>query len=123
VFAVMDDSAPWVDANPKETDITYLRLGQAVTVYVDTFPDRVFTGRVIAVSPGSGAQFSILPPQNATGNWVKVVQRFTVRIQLDQDSALRGLRAGMSAYVEIDTGRKSSLGSLVDSTTAAKDAK
>jgi len=120
VFAVMDDSAPWVDANPKETDITYLRVGQPATVFVDTFPDRVFTGKVIAVSPGTGAQFAILPPQNASGNWVKVVQRVPLRIRLDPDPDLQGLRAGMSAYVEIDTGRKSALTKLFSASTAAK---
>jgi membrane fusion protein (multidrug efflux system) len=105
VFAVIDDSAPWVDANPKETDITYLKVGQRVEVDVDTFPDHTFHGTVQSVSPGSGAQFAILPPQNASGNWVKVVQRVPVRIQLDRDPMNSRLRAGMSTTVEIDTGR------------------
>jgi membrane fusion protein (multidrug efflux system) len=112
VFAVIDDSAPWVDANPKETDITNLQIGQPAMVIVDTFPDVAFFGRVVAISPGTGAQFAIIPPQNATGNWVKVVQRVPVRIQLDTDQMAGKLRAGMSAYVEIDTGRKRWLGSL-----------
>ena len=85
VFSVIDDSAPWVDANPKETDITYLRVGQKATIDVDSFPDHTFTGTVVAVSPGTGAQFAILPPQNASGNWVKVVQRVPVRIALRQE--------------------------------------
>ena len=84
VLSVIDDQAPWVDANPKETDITYLRIGQKATIDVDSFPDHTFTGTVVAVSPGTGAQFSILPPQNATGNWVKVVQRVPVRIAFDK---------------------------------------
>jgi len=103
VFSVIDDAAPWVDANPKETDITHLRQGQKVTIDIDTFPDRTFRGVVAAVSPGTGAQFSILPPQNASGNWVKVVQRVPVRIVFDKDQDLSLLRAGMSATVEIDT--------------------
>jgi membrane fusion protein (multidrug efflux system) len=103
VFSVIDDTAPWVDANPKETDITNLKVGQRVNVWVDTFPDRMFSGTVESVSPGTGAQFAILPPQNASGNWVKVVQRVPVRIQLARDPAVRGLRAGMSATVDIDT--------------------
>ena len=82
VFAVIDDSAPWVDANPKETDITNLQIGQPVMVIVDTFPDYAFFGTVVSISPGTGAQFAIIPPQNASGNWVKVVQRVPVRIQL-----------------------------------------
>src|SRR3954451_11900373 len=65
LFSVIDDSAPWVDANPKETDITWLRVGQKVDVEVDSFPDRAFHGTVSSVSPGTGAQFAILPPQNA----------------------------------------------------------
>ena len=85
VFAVIDDSAPWVDANPKETDITYLQIGQRATVFVDTFPDTTFFGTVESVSPGTGAQFAILPPQNASGNWVKVVQRVPLRVRLDKD--------------------------------------
>jgi membrane fusion protein (multidrug efflux system) len=103
VFSVVDDAAPWVDANPKETDITYLKIGQRAQVIVDTFPDRTFWGTVVAVAPGTGSQFSILPAQNASGNWVKVVQRVPVRIQLDRDPALQGLRAGMSVTVDIDT--------------------
>jgi len=103
VFSVVDDQQPWVDANPKETEITYLRVGQKATLDVDSFPDRTFTGTVTSVSPGTGAQFSILPPQNASGNWVKVVQRVPVRISFDKDDATRLLRAGMSVNVSIDT--------------------
>jgi membrane fusion protein (multidrug efflux system) len=104
ILSVIDDGAPWVDANPKETDITYLRVGQKATLDVDSFPDHTFTGTVVAVSPGTGAQFSILPPQNATGNWVKVVQRVPVRIAFDKNEDTRLLRSGMSVNVEIDTG-------------------
>ena len=100
VLSVIDDQAPWVDANPKETDITYLRVGQKATLSIDSFPDRTFTGTVVSVSPGTGAQFSILPPQNATGNWVKVVQRVPVRIAFD---ALLDMiviqQAAMLAYI------------------------
>jgi membrane fusion protein (multidrug efflux system) len=104
VLSVIDDQAPWVEANPKETDITYLRLGQKATLEVDSFPDRTFTGTVVAVSPGTGSQFSILPPQNATGHWVKIVQRVPVRIAFDKNEDTRLLRSGMSVNVEIDTG-------------------
>jgi membrane fusion protein (multidrug efflux system) len=109
VFSVVDDAAPWVDANPKETDITNLRVGQPVALHVDTFSDQTFRGRVIAVSPATGAQFAILPPQNASGNWVKVVQRVPVRIAFDQGQDLHLLRAGLSVTVDIDTGRTRSL--------------
>jgi len=104
ILSVIDDQAPWVDANPKETDITYLRVGQRATIDIDTFPDHTFKGTVIAVSPGTGAQFSILPPQNATGNWVKVVQRVPLRIAFDKDEDTHLLRSGMSAVIEVDTG-------------------
>jgi membrane fusion protein (multidrug efflux system) len=104
ILSVIDDSAPWVDANPKETDITYLRIGQKVTLDVDSFPDHTFKGTVIAVSPGTGSQFSILPAQNASGNWVKVVQRVPVRIAFDKGEDTHLLRTGMSVNVEIDTG-------------------
>jgi membrane fusion protein (multidrug efflux system) len=113
VFSVIDDSAPWVDANPKETDITYLRIGQNVDIDVDSFPDRAFHGTVASVSPGTGAQFAILPPQNANGNWVKVVQRVPVRIAFDPGQDLSLLRAGMSVVVDIDTGRRRTFASLV----------
>jgi membrane fusion protein (multidrug efflux system) len=104
VLSVIDDQTPWVEANPKETDLTYLRVGQKATLDVDSFPDHTFTGTVVAVSPGTGAQFSILPPQNATGNWVKVVQRVPVRIAFDKSEDTKLLRSGMSVNVEIDTG-------------------
>jgi membrane fusion protein (multidrug efflux system) len=113
VLSVIDNQRPWVDANPKETDVTYLRAGEKAEVTVDAFPDRVFHGTVSAVSPGTGSQFAILPPQNATGNWVKVVQRVPVRIVFDAGEDVSNLRSGMSANVEIDTGRQRTIGSLL----------
>jgi membrane fusion protein (multidrug efflux system) len=113
VLSVIDDANPWVDANPKETDITWLKVGQKATISVDTFPGHVFHGTVAAVSPGTGAQFAILPPQNSNGNWVKVVQRVPVRIAFDEDEPARDLRAGMSATVDIDTHRSRSFAALL----------
>jgi membrane fusion protein (multidrug efflux system) len=121
VFGVIDDAAPWVDANPKETDITYLQIGQKVSMDVDSFPGHTFHGTVATVSPGTGAQFAILPPQNASGNWVKVVQRVPVRIAFDPDQDTKDLRAGMSVRVEIDTGRSRSLGKLISSLFTPSD--
>ena len=121
VFGVIDDTAPWVDANPKETDITYLHIGQKVSMDVDSFPGHTFHGTVATVSPGTGAQFAILPPQNASGNWVKVVQRVPVRIAFDPDQDTKDLRAGMSVRVEIDTGRSRSLGKLIGSLFTPSD--
>ncbi|MEA2883918.1 MAG: rane fusion protein multidrug efflux system [Bradyrhizobium sp.] len=113
VFSIIDTSKPWVDANPKESDFTYVAVGQPVTVEVDAFPDHVFKGTVGSLSPGTGAQFAILPPQNATGNFVKVVQRVPVRITLDPDDRLvQKLKAGMSSYVSVDTNHRRSLAGL-----------
>lgn len=113
ILSVIDDAAPWVDANLKESDLTYVAPGQKVTVTVDAFPDHTFEGTVGSLSPGTGAQFAILPPQNATGNFVKVVQRVPVRIYFDtHDAAVRKLKAGMSSYVWIDTGHRRSLAHL-----------
>jgi membrane fusion protein (multidrug efflux system) len=114
VFSVIDISKPWVDANPKESDFTYVAVGQPVTIEVDAFPDHVFKGTVGSLSPGTGAQFAILPPQNATGNFVKVVQRVPLRIYFDNnDKYVRKLKAGMSAYTSIDTGHRRSLAALL----------
>ncbi|MCX7322101.1 MAG: HlyD family secretion protein [Hyphomicrobiales bacterium] len=104
VLTVIDDSRPWVDANMKESDLTYVTTGQKVDIEVDAFPNHAFQGTVGSLSPGTGAQFAILPPQNATGNFVKVVQRVPVRIYLDySDPAVKKLKAGMSTYTTIDT--------------------
>ena len=122
VFSLVDAAHPWVDANPKETDITLLRVGQKATISVDTFPDRIFHGVVQSVSPGTGAQFAILPPQNATGNWIKIVQRVPVRIVFDASEDVSRLRSGMSATVDIDSEHKRTLGSLFSFLTPAKSA-
>jgi len=113
VFSVIDTAKPWVDANLKESDFTYVAVGQTVAIDVDAFPDHAFKGTIGSLSPGTGAQFSILPPQNATGNFVKVVQRVPVRIYFDSnDKFVRKLKAGMSAYTTIDTGHRRSLAAL-----------
>jgi membrane fusion protein (multidrug efflux system) len=121
VFSLIDDTRPWIDANPKETDITHLRIGQPVSISVDTFPGRTFRGVVAAVSPGTGAQFAILPPQNATGNWVKVVQRVPIRIEFANNEDVRDLRSGMSVTVDIDTGRQNTVLSLLGLTSKAAE--
>lgn len=106
-LALVASDAPWIEANFNETDLTHVRAEQKVEIKVDTYPDRRWQGHVASISPASGAEFSILPAQNASGNWVKVVQRITVRIELDdlpaQDALL--LRPGMSTTVVIDTER------------------
>jgi len=95
----------WVDANPKETELTYVRPGQAVTATVDTYPGQEWHGTVESISPAAAQEFSLLPAQNTSGNWVKVVQRIPMRMQLDRkDRNLPPLRAGMSVVVNVDTG-------------------
>ena len=113
VFAIVSDQDVWVDANPKETDITWLKPDQQVTITVDAFPDQPLKGHVSSISPGTGAQFSLIPAQNAAGNWVKVVQRVPVRITLDAGQDFSRLRAGMSANVDIDTHRQRTLAGLL----------
>jgi len=106
VMSVVADGNAWIEANFKETDLTHVQPGQAVTFDVDTYPGRRWTGTVESISQATGAEFSILPPQNATGNWVKVVQRIPVRIAVAARPGDPPLRAGMSTDVEIDTGHR-----------------
>jgi membrane fusion protein (multidrug efflux system) len=95
----------WVDANPKETELTYVRPGQAVMVTVDTYPGTEWRGTVESISPAAAQEFSLLPAQNTSGNWVKVVQRIPMRLRIDtSDKTLPPLRAGMSVGVDVDTG-------------------
>jgi membrane fusion protein (multidrug efflux system) len=120
ILSVIDDAKPWVDANLKESDFTYIAVGQPVTIDVDAFPDHVFKGTVGSLSPGTGAQFAILPPQNATGNFVKVVQRVPVRIYLDTaDKMVPKLKAGMSSFTSIDTNHRRSLAAMFGMSSAA----
>lgn len=120
ILTVIDDARPWVDANLKESDFTYIAVGQPVEIDVDAFPNHSFKGTVGSLSPGTGAQFAILPPQNATGNFVKVVQRVPVRIYFDyNDPAVKKLKAGMSSYTTIDTNHRRSLAALFGLSSAA----
>ena len=97
----------WVDATPKETELTYVQPGQPVTVTVDTHPDAEWHGTVESISPAAAQQFSLLPAQNTSGNWVKVVQRVPMRVRVDtSDKNLPPLRAGMSVEVDVDTGHE-----------------
>ena len=102
------DTKLWVDANFKETELTHVIVGQPATIEVDTYPGKKWAAHVASISPASGSEFSVLPAQNATGNWVKIVQRIPVRLQID-DQQGPVLRAGMSANVQIDTGKQNSL--------------
>lgn len=103
-FFLVDTDHLWIDANPKETEMTWVRSGQSVTITVDTYPGLKWHGRVESISPASAQQFSLLPAQNTTGNWVKVVQRIPMRVSVETDESLPPLRAGMSTVVSVDTG-------------------
>jgi membrane fusion protein (multidrug efflux system) len=111
VFGLVATGDVWVEANFKEDDLTYMRAGQSAEVSIDAYPGRRFKAQVASLSPGTGAQFSLLPPENATGNWVKVVQRVPVRLQLDpaQFGDAVALHAGLSAEVTVDTRHRRSL--------------
>lgn len=106
VMSIVADSNVWIEANFKETDLTHVEPGQAVDVRVDTYPDRHWRGKVASISQATGAEFSVIPAQNATGNWVKVTQRIPVRIALEIGAEDPQLRSGMSAIVDIDTGHE-----------------
>ncbi len=102
VFSLVSDRV-WVEANFKETELTHMRPGQEATVEIDTYPGTMFRAKVASLSPGTGLTFSLLPAENATGNWVKVVQRLPVRLALENPPTDVPLHAGLSATVEIDT--------------------
>jgi membrane fusion protein, multidrug efflux system len=107
--ALVSTDDMWVEANMKETDLTHVRVGNHVDIYVDTYPDRIWSGTVESISPATGAEFSLLPAQNSSGNWVKIVQRITVKVKVDRKPDDPLLRAGMSVIVDIDTKHRRSL--------------
>jgi membrane fusion protein (multidrug efflux system) len=104
----------WVDSNPKETELTHVQPGQPVTATVDTYPNLEWHGTVESISPAAAQEFSLLPAQNTSGNWVKVVQRIPMRVRLDtSDKNLPALRAGMSIEIDVDTGHQRGLPQFV----------
>ena len=103
IFSVVATGNIWVEANLKETDLTHVKVGQETNISIDSYPDRIWRARVESISMATGAEFSLLPPQNATGNWVKVVQRIPIKFKLLDSPYDPPLRAGMSVVVEIDT--------------------
>ncbi|OQM75873.1 HlyD family secretion protein [Manganibacter manganicus] len=122
LFSLVETDDIWVDANFKETQLTNMKPGQKAEVVLDTYPGKTFEATVQAVGAGTGAEFSLLPAQNATGNWVKVTQRIPVRVKITDKDAALALRAGMSATVTVDTGVTRGLGGLFGHAFAA-DAK
>ena len=105
LFSLIQPDKPWIEANFKETQLEKVRIGQPASLVADAFPDRQWAAKVLAIAPATGAQFAVLPPQNATGNWVKVVQRVPVILEIDPLQESTALRAGMTVTVRIDTGK------------------
>ena len=103
LFTLVANRDAWVEANFKETQLVDLAPGQPAEVVFDAAPGKAFTGTVEAIGAGTGAEFSLLPAQNATGNWVKVTQRVPVRIKLDDAAGAAALASGLSAEVTVDT--------------------
>ncbi len=106
---LVDNEHLWIEANYKETDLTYVEIGQPVEITIDTYPDQTWRGRVASITPATGSEFSLLPAQNSSGNWVKVVQRITVNIEFEDLSSSPLLSSGMSAEVKIETDHSRSL--------------
>ena len=105
-FYLVDTDHLWITANPKETELTYVRPGQSATITIDSYPGVTWNGTVESVSPAAAQEFSLLPAQNTSGNWVKVVQRVPMQVHVDADKNKPPLRAGMSAVVDVDTGHR-----------------
>jgi membrane fusion protein, multidrug efflux system len=104
VFSFMSSRRIWIEANFRETDLTHMRADQEATISVDVYPGSTFKAHIVSMSPGTGSDFAVLPPENATGNWVKVVQRLPVRLELDRLDPERPLFSGISATARVDTG-------------------
>lgn len=111
-FGLVSDTNVWIEANPKETELTWVKPGDKVNVSVDTYPGRVWKGVVASIAPASGAEFSVLPAQNSSGNWVKVVQRIPLRVNIQPQAGAPPLRSGMSVTADIDTGHVRTLSDL-----------
>jgi membrane fusion protein (multidrug efflux system) len=103
VFTLLSSREVWIEANFRETGLTHMRPGQHATIDIDAYPDRTFKAHVVSMSPGTGSDFAVLPPENATGNWVKVVQRLPVRLELDEADPDRPLFSGISVTARVDT--------------------
>jgi len=113
VFSLVEGGAPWIEANYKETQLAHMRVGQTATVEADAYPGVQWRAKVTAIAPATGAEFAVLPPQNATGNWVKVVQRVPVILHIEKDARQPPLRAGMTVTVSVDTGHQRDLPAVV----------
>jgi len=114
LFMIVENGDVWIEANLKETQLTHLKRGMSATIVLDAYPDRVWQARVASISPATGAEFSVLPPQNASGNWVKVVQRLPVRLSIEPEADAPLIRAGMTATIRVDSKRVRELPPLAE---------
>jgi membrane fusion protein (multidrug efflux system) len=112
-FNIVSTDRVWVQASPKETELTYVRPGQEATVEVDSYPDQKWAGTVDSISPASASSFSLLPAENTSGNWVKVVQRIPMRVSVSNAPGKPQLRVGMSVELSVATGHERGLPSFL----------
>jgi membrane fusion protein, multidrug efflux system len=118
-FSIVNPATTWIEANLKETQLEHVEVGQQVEIDADAYPNDLWIGQVASISPATGAEFALIPPQNATGNWVKVVQRLPVRIAVEPAAGQPPLRAGMTVTVSIDTEREPELAKFFNRAVAA----
>ena len=120
LFSLVENGDTWVEANFKETQLTRMKVGQEAEIVLDTYPDHPFKAVVDSIGAGTGSEFSLLPAQNATGNWVKVTQRIAMRLKVQDAGTTLALRTGMSASVSIDTGASRGFAGLFGTAQAAE---
>ena len=121
IFTLIENQPIWIEANLKETELTHILPGQQATIVADAYPDKIWESVVSSIAPATGAEFSILPPQNASGNWVKVVQRIPINLAITNQAGDPQLRAGMTVLVRIDTRRKRELSGQIRDLLGERD--
>ena len=121
VFSLIQNQPIWIEANLKETQLTHILPGQQATIVADAYPDKIWESVISSIAPATGAEFSILPPQNASGNWVKVVQRIPINLVITDQAGGPQLRAGMTVSVRIDTRRKRELSGQMRDVVGERD--
>ena len=121
IFSLIENQPIWIEANLKETQLTHILPGQEATIVADAYPDKIWESVISSIAPATGAEFSILPPQNASGNWVKVVQRIPINLVITDQAGGPQLRAGMTVSVRIDTRRKRELSGQMRDVVGERD--
>ena len=121
IFSLIENQPIWIEANLKETQLTHILPGQQATIVADAYPNKTWESVVSTIAPATGAEFSILPPQNASGNWVKVVQRIPINLVITDQASGPQLRAGMTVSVRIDTRRKRKLSGQMRGVVGERD--